>query len=176
MEDMRAVFVHQHAGAIVAIVRVSADMRPAIDQKHLFVTFPGDAFSQHAPSKARSNNQPIKQGFHSDPTFDNESGTEDERSCLLSAISTIVLMGWYLPVSRTGFEHTGVQVRSRRNQLVEQRSKEAALPLAIGHLQQSGFANAAVFPSGIICHRIQTDTLKVGACELCGEHLPGDVV
>src|ERR1700712_3178869 len=126
MEDMRAVFVHQHAGAIVAIVRVSADMRPAIDQKHLFITFPGDAFSQHAPSKARSNNQPIKQGCHSNPTFDNESGIEDERSCLLSAISTIIL-GWYLPVSRTGFENTGVQVRSRRNQLVEQRSQEAEL-------------------------------------------------
>src|SRR3954451_15241537 len=88
----------------------------------------------------------------------------------------IVLMGWYLPVGRTGFGQKGVQVRSRRNQLVEQRSKEAPLPLAISHLQQSGLANAAILPSGIICHRIQADALKVGACELCGEHLPDDVI
>jgi hypothetical protein len=37
MKDVRTVFVHQDARFVIVIVRIAADVRPAIDDQHAHV-------------------------------------------------------------------------------------------------------------------------------------------
>ena len=75
VENVRAVFVHQHAGIVVAVECVAAYMRPPIYNQHLLIALARDPFCEDASSKPRADYQPIEQKCT--PIF--ESPNEDAK-------------------------------------------------------------------------------------------------
>ena len=59
VEDVRAVLMNEQAAFVIAIIRVSADVRPPVDEKHALITLGRKPLRQHAASEACSNDQPI---------------------------------------------------------------------------------------------------------------------
>src|SRR5690348_9186783 len=62
MEDVRPVLVDQEAGFIVSVIGIAADMRPTVDQKHLFVTLAREPFGNDAAGEPGADHEPIKHG------------------------------------------------------------------------------------------------------------------
>ena len=57
---MRAVLVDQDPGLVVTIVGIAADMRPPVDQEHLFIALARQPLGNDASRKAGADHQPIK--------------------------------------------------------------------------------------------------------------------
>ena len=60
VEDVRPVLVDQDAGPVINIIGIAADMRPTVDQKHLFVTLARKPFGDDAAGKSSADHKPIK--------------------------------------------------------------------------------------------------------------------
>ena len=52
MKNVRSIPVHQHAGGINFIVRITPDMRTAVDNKYALVEASRKSLCQHGPCKA----------------------------------------------------------------------------------------------------------------------------
>ena len=60
VEDVRAVLVNEDSGLVISVVGIAADMMPAIDHKHLFVTLARKPFGNNAPGETGADDEPIK--------------------------------------------------------------------------------------------------------------------
>ena len=73
-EIMRSVLVDQHTDAVVEIVGVAGDVRPAVDHQAAFVQLAGQPLGQHRPREPRADDEVVIVGH------DTEWGMRDEES------------------------------------------------------------------------------------------------
>ncbi len=74
MEDVRAVAVDQHAGFVVMIVGIAADVRPAIDHQHALVQPGRQPLGQHAAGETGPDDQVIETAAPSVAGFTSATG------------------------------------------------------------------------------------------------------
>ncbi len=65
VEDMRAVFVHQHAERIEVVVSVAGDVRTDIAKKHFFACTAREAFRHYTACVASADDQKVIHGVRS---------------------------------------------------------------------------------------------------------------
>ena len=60
MEDVRPVFVDEHAGVVVVVVSVAGDVVAAVHDEDLFVAHTGETLGEHAAGESRADDEVIK--------------------------------------------------------------------------------------------------------------------